>query len=166
MKMRTKVGLIIAVLIIAVLIGILGFCLVSVLRDKYGVGVDSVAWLPAEARNITYVSSALTGRKAEFDIEQEAFEKWCARRKMPLRELGDEGYHRVFRCLPMLEKRGLIPAITESNDVERKQRETEQVLKHFRPGDLFYEKRWRNGGGYSIGYDVREKRGYYEYAHR
>jgi len=42
MKMRAKVGLIIAVLIV-----ILGFCLVSVLRDKYGVGADSVWWLPA-----------------------------------------------------------------------------------------------------------------------
>ena len=29
---------------------------------------------------------------------------------------------------------------------------------------LFYEERWSNGGG-SIGYDIKEKRGYYAYAH-
>jgi len=65
----------------------------------------------------------------------------------------------------MLEKRGLIAPSAEPNDVERQQREAERAIKRFGPGHLFYEERWSNGGGYSIGYDVKEKRGYYDYAH-
>jgi len=160
MKMRAKVGL-----TVVVLIGGCGVSLWHALKDDYGVGVDSVSWLPAEARNIAYVSFAVTTSKAEFDIEQEVFEKWCASRKMPLQELRDDGYHAVYRCLPMLERKGLIAPIIEPNDVERKQREVERAIKNFGPGDLFYEERWSNGGGYSIGYDVKEKRGYYDYMH-
>jgi len=38
--------------------------------------------------------------------------------------------------------------------------------KTLREGDLYYEERWDNNGGYAVGYDVKEKRGYYSYSHR
>jgi len=41
----------------------------------------------------------------------------------------------------------------------------ERASKGLDAGDLFYEERWSSGGGYSIGYDVEEERGYYAYAH-
>lgn len=159
MKRRTKVGLVVA--------GLIGFFVLplwTVLRTTYGVGVDSVSWLPREARNITYFRNDLTWM-AEFDIEREAFEAWCAKRKMPLQELDGGGYHAVDRCVPMLERMGLIPAIDRPYDMEREQQKMERVVKVFRAGDLFYEERWDNGGGHTLGYDVKAERGYFRYSH-
>lgn len=135
------------------------------LRVEYGVGVDSVRWLPHEARDITYARVDFTARKAEFTIEREAFEKWCANRRTPLKELGSGGYHVVHRCLPILERRGVLPAASALDEMQGDARRAERAVKQFAAGDLFYEERWANGGGYAIGYDVREKRGYYEYRH-
>ncbi len=159
MKRRTKVGL-----VVVGLIGFFGLPLWTVLRTTYGVGVDSVSWLPREARNITYFRNDLT-KMAEFEIEREAFEKWCAKRKMPLQELDGGGYHVVERCLMLLEARGVIPTVAEPNDMERKQHEMERTIKNFGAGDLFYEERWSNGGGYTLGYDIDENRGYYQFLH-
>jgi hypothetical protein len=153
-KKRTIIGLAVAALI--------GASLWQVLHEEYGVGVDSVSRLPAEARNITYLRNDLI-QMAEFDIERGAFEKWCTKRKTPLQELR-ERYHAVDRCLPILRNRGILPALDEPNTVGGDAREMEQFTKVFDAGDLFYEKRWSNGGGYSIGYDVREKRGYYRFS--
>jgi len=157
-KKRTRISLV----VVAVLFG---FFLWDSLQVKYGVGVDSVGWLPREARDITYLKVDFTSRTAEFTIEREAFEKWCARRGMPLRKLDSGGYHVVNRCLWGLEQRGIIPSAPEPNEPEGGFPGMDHTLKHFDPGDLFYEERWSNGGGYSIGYDVEEKRGYYDYNH-
>jgi hypothetical protein len=157
MKKRTKVSLM-------VVAGLMGVGFWYFLTEDHGVGVDSVGWLPPEAHNITYLRNSLN-MMAEFDIEREAFEKWCARRKMPLRELGTEGYHAILRCLAWLEDRGVMPPITEPNEGEADLRRAQRAVKVFGAGDLFYEDRWSNGGGYWIGYDTKEKRGYYRFAH-
>ncbi|MCU0915519.1 MAG: hypothetical protein MUC88_13270 [Planctomycetes bacterium] len=108
MKRRTKIGLIVVVLIC-------GTSLWSVHREDYGVGVASAGWLPPEARNITYLSN-YTNRTAEFDIEQPAFERWCARQKMPLRVLGHDEHPTIYRCIPGLEQRGVLPMHAEPNE--------------------------------------------------
>jgi hypothetical protein len=41
----------------------------------------------------------------------------------------------------------------------------ERMNKRFGKGDLFYEDLWRNGGGYVLGFDVDQGRGYYWYGH-
>lgn len=56
---------------------ILGVFACQFFRETYGIGVDSVWWLPPETRNITYIRNDLIAI-AEFDIERDAFEKWCA----------------------------------------------------------------------------------------
>lgn len=145
MKRRGKVGLVLAA---AIAVFLWWF-----LKEDYGVGVDSVWWLPPAAANITYIRNDLN-RIAEFDIKQEAFEKWCAKRGMPLRRLAEGERHTLDRCLPILEERGVMPTRPEPNEVEG-------YFKELVAGDLSYEKRWSNGGGDSIGYDVEEKRGYY-----
>jgi hypothetical protein len=157
MKRRTKVGLLIAAFIC-------GVSLWQVLKVDCGVGVDSVWWLPPDAHNITYISNWMTAAVAEFDIEQKAFEQWCASRKMPLREVGDGEWHMVRRPVATLENRGVIPASAEPNDQTRVVR-GDSYVKVLNGGDLFYEERQPNGGGHTIGYDVEEKRGYYEYLH-
>ncbi|HNY80465.1 MAG: hypothetical protein RBS72_20410 [Sedimentisphaerales bacterium] len=157
MKRHTKAALI-------VVVGVMGVSLWKHYKEDYGVRVDSVWWLPSEAQNITYIRNDAI-QIAEFDIERAAFEKWCARRKMPLRELRDEEEHTVDRCLLLLEQRRIIPTDSEPNDVEGGLRGMERASKGLDAGDLFYEERWSSGGGYSIGYDVEEERGYYAYAH-
>jgi hypothetical protein len=154
MKKRAKVGLM-------AIAGLLGFWLWYLVTDHYGVGVDSVGWLPPEAHDVTYLRSYLH-REAEFSIEREPFENWCAREGMPLRTLDGEGYHAIFQCLRLLENKGVMPPPTEPNEL----RAAERVVKVFQAGDLFYEERWSNGGGYSVGYDMKAKRGYFHFAHR
>jgi hypothetical protein len=153
------VGLIVA--------GFLGVCLWQFFREDYGVGVASVRWLPSEARNITYIRNDLLAI-AEFDIEQGVFEKWCAKRKMPLRKLGvDEGCD-VRRCLALLQQRGIIAVVPEPNAADPQAWSLwseKRGNKSLSEGDLYYEESWANGGGYTLGYDVKEKRGYYHYSH-
>ena len=134
------------------------------IKGGSGVGVDSVSWLPAEARNITYIDQYLGCRIAEFDIPREPFEAWCRRIDKPLRELAGES-KTVFRCLPWLGNRGAVLAPNEPNETERSQWEVNRMYAFFYRGDLFYEKRHSNGGGYTLGYDVEKQRAYYFYSH-
>ena len=156
MKNRTRVTL----LIVA---GLVGVSLWYVFREDYGICVASVGWLPPEAHNITYLRNDLT-TVAEFDVEREAFERWCARQKTPLSELRDKGYHAVNRCLTWLESRGVMRPITDPDEWEAELHKAQRSVKILGAGDLFYRERWNNGGGYTIGYDTKEKRGYYSFA--
>ena len=65
----------------------------------------------------------------------------------------------LFRSNPLLALKG----ITEKPNDDDAAFAWE--YKSFNKGDLFFEERWPNAGGYAIGYDVSEGRGYYEYAH-
>jgi hypothetical protein len=159
-KKRTKVFRV----VVAAFLGLCAFSIWFTLRETHGVGVSSLWWLPPEAHNITYIRNDLYAL-AEFDIDREAFGKWCASRKMPLRKLGAGEHPMVGRPLWMLEKRGILPPTAEPNKVEEALSGMDRFNKSFGAGDLFYEDRWPNGGGYSIGYDVEEKRGYYKYSH-
>ncbi len=129
-------------------------------RETYGIGVDSVWWLPSEAQNITYIRNDLIAI-AEFNIERDAFERWCASQDMTLRELRDEEPHGVGRCLPFLEQRGVIASVTEPNEAED---DPLRVAQDLGAGDLLYEERWSNGGGYTIGYDTQGQQGYYNFS--
>lgn len=149
---------------VAALVGLCGFSLWYTFRETYGVSVNSLSWLPPEAHDITYISNGWIAR-AEFDIEQEALEQWCAQRKWPLRQLGDGEHKMVSRSLWMLEKRGILPTIPELNEAAEEAHARQQTIKSFGAGDLFFEERWSNGGGYTIGYDIQKKRGYYEFNH-
>ena len=60
---------------------------------------------------------------------------------------------------------GAIPPIVEPNEFLDDQRRRERYLVTLATGDLFYEERWSNGGGYTFGYDVEQQRGYYFYSH-
>jgi hypothetical protein len=92
-KSRTKV----VGFVVAAIVGLCGFSVWHTYREVYGVGVDSVGWLPPEAHNITYLRHGLIAW-AEFDIEPEAFARWCARAKKPLHPLGDEVPLTMSRC--------------------------------------------------------------------
>jgi len=146
MKRRREVGLVLA--------AVFGVFLWWCLQEDYGVRVASVRWLPPAATNITYIRNDLN-QIAEFDIEQKAFERWCANRGMPLRRLADAEQQTLDRCLWILEERGVIPIDPEPN-------EAEAYFKELEAGDLFSKERWSNGGATSIGYDIDERRGYYE----
>jgi len=136
------------------------------LKTDYGVNVDSVQWLPPEAHNITYMKEPGLNVMAEFEISQEALEKWCADMDKPLKKLGPIEKGGVPRCVHYLEKRGIIPAVPEPNDSREWQRWYQgRYRKSLANGDLYYEDIWDNGGGYIIGYDVEEGMAYYWFAH-
>jgi hypothetical protein len=157
-KRNARVGLV----VVAAFLGLCGISLWYTFREDHGIGVDSVGWLPPEAHNITYISNdAIT--LAEFDVEEQAFEEWCTSRKMPLRKLSSQERYAVMRAAAILVQRGIVPRTTSPNGVEEDRHG--QTFKRFRAGDLFYEERWPNGGGYTIGYDIKERRGYYKYTH-
>lgn len=160
MKRRTKVGCI----PVAAFVGLCVFSVWYTFRETYGLGVDSLWWLPPEAHNVTYYANGLT-KLAEFDIEQKALERWCVPRKWPLRELGAGEHPMMRRSWGMLENRGILPTIPEASEAEREAGRRQRVIKSFGAGDLFFEERWPNNGGYRVGYDVQEKRGYYEFNH-
>lgn len=135
-------------------------------KTDYGVNVDSVQWLPSEAHSITYMKMPGFNTIAEFEISQAALEKWCADVNKPLKKLGPIEKGSVPRCLHRLEKRGIIPTVPEPNDSrDWKLWYQGRYEKSLANGDLYYEDRWSNGGGYIIGYDVDEGMGYYWYGH-
>ena len=120
-----------------------------VYRGDHGVGVNSVWWLPREARNITYYRHEAMAI-AEFDIQQNAFEKWCASQGMPLRELKEGEYGIVRRSVGLLRDRDIMPRINGPNepltgwdgaepDVDMTRPTKTLIDKTLVAGDLFYE---------------------------
>ncbi len=145
-------------------IALIGVLWPSSPQTDYGLGVDSVEWLPSQAQNISYFSTRID-RVAEFEIEQAVFEKWCENRDMPLQVLPqgfDRGaskrYYNIARCWRHLELGGHVSDPPEEQYGERDSKE-------FNAGDLYYEDSWLNGGGYQLGYDIEEGMGYFWYAH-
>ncbi|MDF1740994.1 MAG: hypothetical protein P1U86_17660 [Verrucomicrobiales bacterium] len=135
-------------------------CLWNFARIKsYGVGVDTVriGWLPDEISDVTYISGNIN-RIAEFSIDQKAFENWCESAGKPLSPVADNSKPWVFRANEQLERIG---KIERPSDPDRLASWRSKTLE---PEDLFYKDRWDNGGGFSIGYDVSTRRGYFEYA--
>jgi hypothetical protein len=144
------------------------------LRPDYGIGVDHVRWLPEEATDITYAKLPGLNTYAEFKIEQVAFMKWCKDKGMPLRPLIENEERSMSRAQWNLEREGLVPIPERPDlgtgkpieeDIEAITRYSECYKKTFNTGDLYYEDRWSNGGGYALGYDIEEARGYYWYGH-
>lgn len=141
-----------------------GFLLWDFARIKsWGVDVNSVEWLPKEASNITFISGDIN-RIAEFDIDRCALAKWCDSIGKPLKPVAEDQNASVWRVNPWLDRFGIVKngSFKSSSAAEE---DFNRYSKNFTTGDLFYEDRWSNGGGYVIGYDVSEGRGYYQYAH-
>ena len=73
------------------------------------------------------------------------------------------------RCLISLKQRGVDVSTLEPNEITEDDYDLEQAItissKYFSTGDLWYEDRWSNGGGYSIGYDIETKRAYFSWSH-
>jgi|APTNR8051073442_1049403.scaffolds.fasta_scaffold07939_4 hypothetical protein len=149
-----------------VLVGILGcgFLLWDFARIKsWGIEVKSVEWLPKQASNITFISGDIN-RIAEFDIDRDFLEKWCDSLGKPLKPVAEGQDANIWRVNPFLDQFGTVKH-SSFKDSSVAEEDFSRYSKDFAIGDLFYEDRWSNGGGYVIGYDVSEGRGYYQYAH-
>ncbi len=162
MKKKTRIILVIFVSII----GILSLGWWS-LQTSYGIGVNSVQWLPTQAHNITYIYVPITSTMAEFEIDQQAFEQWCQQKGMTLYTIESQKDFMVPRCLPDLEAIGVIPKPKKESPewITWFEQGPQRSNKTFKPGDLYFEERWSDGGGYTLGYDVNEGKGYYWYGH-
>lgn len=123
-------------------------------------------WIPPEARNVTFYSDWV-GKSAEFDIDEESISNWAISQDRPLERIIEkrkDGYE-VMRPRQMLENRGLLEPQPEAETYEEIKAYLQNLRKEFEVGDLYYSLVYRNNGGYWIGYDVSESRGYYHYAH-
>jgi len=165
--MKTR-NLITTAIVAVTTFGLLLFLGWRALQDEYGVSIASVRWLPPEALNIKYIRFPMTHTMAEFEIEQAAFEAWGRSKKMPMRRLLSNESRSIPRCLFLLERKGLIPVVPEpgKESVEEwSPRYGHRYRKSLGKGDLHYVERWDNGGGYALGYDVEEGKGYYWFGH-
>lgn len=149
-----------------VLLCILSFALLlwDYARIKsWGVGVESLEWLPEQASNITFISGNIN-RVAEFDIDLDSLAKWCTSIGKPMTAVAEGQYATIWRVNPFLDRFEIIKngPLKGSSPPEE---DFSQYAKQFTIGDLFYEDRWSNGGGFVIGYDVSDGRGYYQYSH-
>lgn len=135
------------------------------IRD-WGVDTDPPDWLPSEATNVTYIDGSIN-RIAEFDIRRSEFQRWCESIEKPLSPVDSTQRSVVWRANPFLARIGAIEELTlqeQSSNMEIQEfLDWREVT--LAKGDLFYEERWPNNGGYAIGFDTSEKRGYFAYAH-
>jgi hypothetical protein len=124
---------------------------------SWGVEVESVDWLPKQASNITFVSGGAF-KFAEFDIDLGSITKWCDSIQKPLKPVTSGQTASVYQVHWYLKRFG-IPNHASLNNSST----NEPIVKSFKKGDLFYDYRFSNGGGYTIGYDMSNERGYYHY---
>ncbi len=159
-----KKGCLIAGSVPLILFGGIAFLVWDFVEIKdWGVGEDSVDWLPRQASNITYIYSRAI-QLAEFDIDQKSFEEWCRSIEKPLKPMTEGQEIAIQRANNVLAMRGAIEKPTAKNNSAYRGNYDWHFIR-FTGGDLFYNVTWPNGGGYSIGYDVNEGRGYYNYSH-
>lgn len=143
----------------------LGFYIWDFARIKsWGVGAKSVEWLPKQASDITFISGDIN-RIAEFDIDRDSLAKWCDSIGKPLKPVAEGQNASIWRVNPYLKQFGINNNDRSFKTAATAEEDFSSSSKHFTAGDLFYEDRWSNGGGYLIGYDVSEGRGYYQYSH-
>lgn len=160
---KNEMGKIIGIIILVLTLAGVGLVWHSLTYENYGVEVDSVGWLPEEAKRITFFEDGLGNKTAEFEIEQSAFERWCKEIGRPLRTVkeGDSDVL-VWRSLEQLERKGAIPPLDNAGlTLEELRERIARRRKELSPGDLYHSEVWRNSGGYRIGYDREEGMGYY-----
>ncbi|MGK0187440.1 MAG: hypothetical protein ACI9R3_003228 [Verrucomicrobiales bacterium] len=156
-----KKGCAIAVGLALLLAFVVGYLLWDSTRIReWGVGVDTadLEWIPQGASDITFVAGDIQ-KIAEFTIDRKAFEHWCTSIGRPLAPVGEDEKARLWRANMFLDKIG---ATSRPNDPDESY---QWHNKTFDTGDLFFEERWPNNGGYAIGFDVITSCGFYEYTH-
>ena len=133
---------------------------------NWGISVEPPDWLPSEATNVTYIEGSID-RVAEFDIDEAGLKNWCESIEKPLSPVEPNTRAVVLRANRFLASLGAVQGL-DLNEV-RSDSEVQDYMKWEKltlsEGDLFYEERWSNSGGYSIGFDASEGRGYFAYAH-
>lgn len=118
--------------------------------EKKGVGLPSVDWLPKEATDISYYFS-YRNNFYEFSISEEDFLKW-------VKEKGFE--NKGWQDLDGTWKQLTSKIVFRYNYFEEK--DFYKVAGEVEILDgIFLERRGRNGGGYTVGYDRKTGRAYF-----
>ena len=168
MKTESKGCLILLVIALAPMLYVANY----LFNSESGINEQSpkLSWLPDNATAATYYADSW-GKYAEFSIDRVHFENWCRAQGKELQivaELTDSSDYFAFRATGSLENKGLLPppelptgreAPNEMDEWQSRYRKT------FKVGDLYYSEQWSNGGGFWIGYDVREHKAYFSYLH-
>lgn len=129
-----------------------------------------LSWLPDNSTTVTYYADSW-GKFAEFSIDQLHFENWCiveGKELQTIEGVTDDDDYFAFRATQSLEHKGLLTPPEQPTGRETLKEMDEwqsQYRKTFKVGDLYYSEQWSNGGGFWIGYDVREQKAYFSYLH-
>lgn len=155
---------------------LLGFCsvvLTSFIRQvsqpgEVAEGVGSIDWLPAEATNISYHKDYMTSAY-EFQISEAAFRKWAAEVAFepasefliyePVADIAKDEPCWMYRYKFFAGKKQ--DSMEGSDEVEH----FKSIVIEIKNG-LRGELRFRNGGGYSIGYDRDSGTAYWHWSRR
>ncbi len=155
---------------------LLGYCsvvLTSFIRQvnrtaEVAEGIQSVDWLPAEATNISYHKDYMTNAY-EFQISEAGFRKWAAEvASEPVSEfLIYEPVADIAKGEPCWMYRykffaGKKQDSMEGSDEAGQFKSSSIEIKNGLRGEL----RFRNGGGYTIGYDRDSGTAYWHWSRR
>lgn len=160
--------LITAAIFASLVLSFLGYVWYGFSTFESGINVPTtdLVWLPESASNVTYFQDWLS-QYAEFDIEEKEFVEWCTLKGWPLQRVTEaQSEFRINRPRYPLEQHGVLkktplpPADYDPSTYEH------PYFKKFKPGDLFYSRRYDNSGGYYIAYEVETGRAFYTHSNR
>jgi hypothetical protein len=118
-------------------------------------GIPSVSWLPEEATGINYYFS-YNNNVYEFSISEDGFLKWVK----------DNGYeNKGWQDFNGIWKDHTSRIVYRYNYFGKQHVDLNQGTVEIIDG-VFIEKRQRNGGGYTVGYDRKTRRAYFQSSRR
>lgn len=142
-------------------------------KPDFAENIDSVSllpkeeakWLPAEATNISYYRKYGMGGMGvfEFTISENNFLKWTKKHKYPVERTTETPFviGRYTRYLKKYKK----SSSGNMSDEEFRNYFGYKINMTIENG-YKYEKRYGNGGGTSVGFDLNTGRAYYNSSHR
>ncbi|MDR0902634.1 MAG: hypothetical protein LBM92_07695 [Opitutaceae bacterium] len=154
-KMKRRKIIVICILIaIALALGSCALLHHYFTRFEEGTDVQSVSWLPAGARSVTFYNTIFI-QEARFVISEKDFVDFAKTKGFSPEEI-TRPKEIKWMCIER-EKRNRF--------VSNPSMENYEALKWTITDGLFFEKRYRNNGGYIFAYDRKNSLGYYCWGH-
>ena len=122
-------------------------------------------WLPEEATNISYYQRRYgigAFRDFEFTVSKEGLLKWAKESNYPVEKITDYPFA-IRRYTRNIKKYYNVD--TDNMSAEEFDKYFYNTLEKKIKSGYKYEKRYGNGGGTSVGFDLDESRAYFQYSH-
>jgi hypothetical protein len=122
-------------------------------HPSLGANVESVSWLPADARNVSYYRT-YSWTAYEFDIGEAAFRKWAAG-EYDLKEISEP------RSIMRYSYKNFARQWRGRRESDAYEAEKEKHFAAITDG-LYHFETWRNGGSIHVVYDRQKQKAYYQ----